>query len=226
MNFLILYLHIRIDMTNHFIIGVTGGSGSGKTTIIKELKQRFDKKELCIVSQDDYYKQRSEQKRDENGVKNFDLPESIELDELNNDLKNLREGMTVHRKEYTFNNAEKDPVMKTFQSAPIIIVEGLFVFTHPEIRKTFDLNVFIDAKDSIKIIRRIKRDKIERNYPLDDVIYRYQHHVQPAFEKYVLPFKSRADIIINNNEDYSRGLRVLIGFINDHLLKITSMTKG
>lgn len=211
---------VQFNMKQHFIIGMTGGSGSGKTSILREIKNNFQEHEICIVSQDDYYKDRDEQQSDENGIKNFDLPESIELDELYNDLQTLTRGESVKRLEYVFNNALKEPEMKEFLPAPIIIVEGLFVNMHKNLYKQFDLKVFVEAKDHLKIIRRIKRDKIERNYPLDDVLYRYQHHVQPAYEQYVLPFKDTADLVINNNSHYSPGLAVLKGFLQNYMTTI------
>ncbi len=213
-------------MKQSYIIGITGGSGSGKTTILKKIKQQFQPGEVCIVSQDDYYKLRETQKVDKNGIINFDLPTAVELDQLFHDLQKLIDGKTIHRKEYTFNNEKKTPSVKEFIPAPIIIVEGLFVFTHEKLRTQFDLKIFVEAHDHLKIIRRIKRDKIERNYPLDDVLYRYEHHVQPAYEKYIRPYKDDADVIINNNTHYRKGLLVLSGFLNNYLDAIPAENKG
>lgn len=201
-----------------FIIGITGGSGSGKTTFIHQLKEAFSKEELCVVSQDDYYKSREEQEADENGIENFDMPTSINREELFEDVKKLIAGEVVSREEYTFNNKLAEPKFLTFKPAPIIIVEGIFVFHYKEIFNLFDLKIFLDAKDNLKVIRRIKRDRVERNYPLDDVLYRYEHHVMPTFEKYILPYKSEADIIINNNANFDGGLKMVLGFMKNYLL--------
>ncbi len=201
-----------------FIIGITGGSGSGKTTFIEKLRSAFSTEELCLVSQDDYYKPREEQQTDENGIKNFDLPESIDRKAFYEDIKKLIEGKTVQKEEYTFNNELKTPKMLTFSPAPIIVVEGLFVFHFKEIFDLFHLKVFIDAKENLKVIRRIKRDRVERNYPLDDVLYRYENHVLPTFEKYILPYKPNADIIINNNTHFENSLKLLKGFICNELM--------
>jgi uridine kinase len=105
----------------------------------------------------------------------------------------------------------------TFEPAPIIIVEGLFVFHFAEIAESMDMKVYVHAKDNLKVIRRIRRDQVERNYPLDDVLYRYQHHVLPAFEQYIAPYKEDADLVINNNHSFDRAFQVLSGFLRDKL---------
>ncbi len=200
-------------MKKSIVIGISGGSGSGKTTLIKSLKQFFDKETLCVISQDDYYHPRDMQKVDENGIHNFDLPTSLDLDAFVADVKNLMEGHEVIRQEYTFNNAEAIPKIITFHPAKVIIVEGLFVFQKEEIRELIDYSVIVNAKDSDKIIRRILRDKTERNYPIEDVLYRYKHHVIPAYEKYIEPYLDEVDIVINNNETFERGAEILKHFI-------------
>lgn len=204
-------------MNKPYVIGITGGSGSGKTTFIKHLREAFDFSELCVLSQDEYYRPRHEQLTDAKGVKNFDLPKSIDKKAFKNDLEALISGAEVTRREYTFNNELKTPGMLVFKPAPIIIVEGIFVFHFKKIRSLLDLRVFLHAKENLKVIRRIKRDQVERNYPIDDVLYRYEYHVLPTFERYILPYKEEADLIINNNENFSKGLEVLIGFIRNKL---------
>lgn len=205
-------------MKKSVIIGISGGSGSGKTTFIKALKHTFSQDQLCVVSQDDYYRPRQEQKVDENGVENFDLPYSILLDDFVNDIEKLMMGQVVLRKEYTFNNDNAVPKEITFLPAKVIIVEGLFIFNHEPIKELLDYSVIINAKDSDKIIRRILRDKTERNYPLEDVLYRYKHHVIPSYEKYIEPYIDDVDVVINNNESFEKGLNVLKYFIQSLLL--------
>lgn len=205
--------------SNSFIIGISGGSGSGKTSFIRDIKEHFSDSEICFLSQDDYYKPRDLQHEDENGIKNFDLPESIEMDEFYFDLVKLTNGMDVEREEYMFNNAEKTPEVIHLKPAPIIIVEGLFVFYDPKLFNLLDLKILIHATDTQKIIRRIKRDRVERNYPLEDVLYRYEHHVLPSFESYIFPFFNKVDLIINNNKSYDMGKEMLVSFLKLHLSK-------
>jgi uridine kinase len=207
-------------MTKPFIIGITGGSGSGKTTFIKDIRDKFSESELCIISQDDYYRPRHEQETDDKGYQNFDLPQSIDKKTFHADLEKLLNGETVEKMEYLFNNKEAEGTVKLFKPAPIIIVEGLFVFHYKKIRRLLDLKVFFYAADHLKVIRRIMRDQVERGYPIDDVLYRYEHHVMPSYKKYIEPYMQEADIIINNNQDFADGLDVLCGFLRNKLDKM------
>jgi uridine kinase len=126
-------------------------------------------------------------------------------------------GESVTIEEYVFNNPDATPKMLVFKPAPVIIVEGLFVFHYKKIAAHLDLKVFINAKENLKVIRRIMRDQVERGYPLDDVLYKYQHHVLPSYERFILPYKEEADLVVNNNQDFERGLAVLEGFLRNKL---------
>ncbi len=207
-------------MEKPFIIGITGGSGSGKTTFIKHIRERFTDAELCIISQDDYYFPREMQETDGNGVHNFDLPKSIDKKAFHADVEKLLNGEVVEREEYMFNNKEGIPSVKIFKPAPIVIVEGLFVFHYKKIFRLLDMKVFFYAADHLKVIRRILRDKVERGYPIDDVLYRYERHVMPSFKKYIEPYMQDADLIINNNQNFNIGLDTLCGFLTDKLRKL------
>ena len=209
-------------MEKPLIIGICGGSGSGKTSFIRDLVKKFPAEKITLISQDDYYFPRDTQKKDKNGVINFDLPTAIDKIGFQMDIEKLISGGVVVRNEYTFNNEQKKPSLLTFKPNPIIIVEGLFIFHFKRIRKLLDIKVFLDAKENLKVVRRIKRDRIERNYPLDDVLYRYENHVLPAFEKYILPHRPKADIIINNNKNYTNGLAILNGYLQYYLKNKTS----
>lgn len=196
-------------MNKPFTIGITGGSGSGKTYFLNTLSKRFSDSELCLVSQDNYYHPREQQLTDHRGVKNFDLPEAIDHRQFVSDIQKLKRGELLTKKEYTFNNPGVEPKTLVFKPAPILVVEGLFVQYFDDIANELDLKIFIEAKDYIKLSRRIQRDNEERGYGLDDVLYRYQHHVMPVYEKLIEPLKHHADIVIPNNSNFDRALALL-----------------
>ena len=165
--------------------------------------------DLCLLSQDHYYKPRALQFVDENGIENFDLPTALDRDRFHEDILKLKGGETLHIPEYTFNNAKSSARTLVFKSAPIIILEGLFVQYFDEIAAELDLKIFIEAKDHLKLSRRIRRDSNERGYDLDDVLYRYQHHVMPVYETLIKPLMHKADLIIPNNQHFEGALEII-----------------
>ncbi len=199
------------------LVGITGGSASGKTLFIKRLVDSFSTKEVCLLSQDNYYHDRHLQPKDGKGVENFDLPESIDHINFIKDVQALHRGESVYKKEYTFNNPNIVPKMLQFDPAPVIVVEGIFVFYFPEIREQLDLKLFIDAEEHIKLKRRIKRDGQERGYDMDDVLYRYENHVAPTYDRYIRPFKTEADIIIPNNHSFDKAMEVIVTFLKQKI---------
>ncbi|WP_187263133.1 uridine kinase [Pontibacter beigongshangensis] len=200
-------------MQKPYIVGITGGSASGKTTFLNKLLSSFAPEHISLISQDNYYKPREYQTKDANGIFNFDLPSCIDDEAYADDLRKISQGETVHRTEYTFNNPDVVPRQLAFRPAPIVVVEGIFVFYFEEVARLMDLKVYIDAKEYIKLQRRITRDRIERGYDLDDVLYRYTNHVAPTYEKYIEPYKHDADIIVPNNNQFEKGLEVLTTFL-------------
>jgi uridine kinase len=204
-------------MPQPYTIGITGGSGSGKTFFIKELSSHFRPEEICLISQDHYYKPLEVQFTDEKGVQNFDLPTSIDKDALAGDILMLKSGRSIVKKEYTFNNPKATPLELEFKPAPILIVEGLFVQYFPEIVKELDLRIFIEARDYVKLTRRIRRDNEERGYDLNDVLYRYENHVMPIYDSLIEPLKHQADLIIPNNNHFEHALHVLVRALKSHL---------
>lgn len=196
-------------MKKPYIVGVTGGSASGKTSFLKEIGNLFGTDEVCILSQDNYYKPASSQTTDENGHINYDLPECIDLDAFKDDMLSLAAGNDIKRREYRFQHEEQMGDWLHFKSAPIIIIEGLFIFYRHDISTHFDLKIFVDAQEHLQLQRRLKRDTLERNIPADFVQYQWTNHVMPAFRKYLEPYKAEADIIINNNAHFNNSLKLV-----------------
>lgn len=196
-----------------YLVGIAGGSASGKTSILKELLNHFRPEDISFVTQDNYYLDRLKQLVDENGEVNFDLPTAIDRDGLVNDVESLLKGETVVRKEYTFNNPKVIPEYVTVKPAKILIVEGLFVFHFSELAQRLDLRVYIDARDDVKLLRRLKRDALERGYSESDVLYRWENHVKPCYKSYLRPYRDHCDVVLTNNVHYIKGLNVLVNHL-------------
>ena len=200
-----------------FIIGITGGSASGKTLFLSRLMDQFKTDDICLLSQDNYYRPIEHQTKDHNGIENFDLPGAIDDQAFAADIERLRNGEVVSRVEYTFNNTEKVPDMLHFHPRKILVVEGIFVFHFPEVAQLLDLKIFIDARDKIKLKRRIKRDNEERGYDLQDVMYRWKYHVKPTYEEFIRPHKRSCDIVIPNNQHFEKGLDVIVSYLKNQI---------
>jgi uridine kinase len=196
-----------------YTIGITGGSGSGKTHFLKTLSAHLKQDDVCLISQDHYYKPLDKQIRDENGVENFDLPSSIDREQFFDDILKLKSGQTLRKTEYTFNKPNTQPEIMEFKPAPILIVEGLFVQYFEEIVALLDLKIFMEAKVHLKVARRIRRDQTERGYDVNDVLYRFEHHVMPVYESLIEPLKHQSDFIIPNNNKVDTSARVIAGFL-------------
>jgi uridine kinase len=201
-----------------FVIGIAGGSGSGKTFFLKCFLNHFKKEEICLLSQDDYYYRVGHtMTAEENKLYNFDLPVTIDNNQFLSDIKNLIDGETVYQKEYTFNNPNAEPKLLEIKPAPIVMVEGLFILHFEEIAEILDMKIFIDTDEDIALQRRLKRDLIERGYPEGDVLYKWNNHVMPAFNDYLLPYKEQCDKIITNNTHVADDIIQITSEISSHL---------
>lgn len=187
-------------MNKPFVIGIAGGSGSGKTFFLKCFLEHFTDDEVSFVSQDDYYiPVAHNMTKEENKLYNFDLPATINHQQFEDDIFKLINGEAIVKEEYTFNNPDIIPKMMEIKPAPIVIVEGLFILHFKEIARQLDLKIFIEADASIALGRRLKRDLIERGYSHDDATYKWINHVVPSYEEFLLPYRDECDQIIVNN---------------------------
>lgn len=198
---------------NNKLFGICGSSGSGKSFIVKYVLENLGSDNVSVIYQDNYYKKREEQTKDANGNYNFDLPSSFYLDEFIYDLKKIKNGEKVEREEYTFNNPDISPKIIYVFPKKIILVEGLFLFNNKEIVSLLDKLIFIDCDINKMVERRIKRDHKIRGYDKSDVIYKYENHVLPAYNNFILPHKETVDKIINNDFDNSTGPESTLNYI-------------
>ncbi len=198
-------------MRSPLLIGIAGGSGSGKTRFGSDLQRSFPEGTVEIFSLDNYYRPQEEQPRDYDGQPNFDTPESFYRDRLLSDLQQISEGKELRVPKYQFNiDRGGTPSYITVRPLPVVLVEGIFTFYFQEVVDLLELKVFIQAPLWLMMKRRIERDESERGYgDMKETLMRFERHVAPAFNQYILPLREKADIIIPNHESYDNALSLL-----------------
>lgn len=197
-----------------YIIGICGGSASGKTYLLDRILSRFPQEKCTLISLDNYYKPREEQIKDEEGLVNYDHPDSLDLDRFVSDVKELISGKSIEVKEYTFNNPNIIPKTFTYHPTPLIILEGIFVFHKPELNNLMNLKLFVEADEHIRFSRRLMRDVHERNYSFDETIRDYNKFVAPMYAQFVAPTQKQCDFIIPNNHNMNTAIEVIITYLN------------
>lgn len=202
---------------SNYVIGITGGSAAGKGEFLKKVLDAFTEEEVCLLSQDNYYRPNNQQRPDESGYVNFDLPETIDEDEFSLHLQDLKFDKPVQYQIYDFEIEDRTGPVITLNPAPIIMVEGIFVFHYPKIAHLLDLKLYVEADSHLMLKRRILRDQNERGYGMDEILYRFEKHVIPAYEKYIQPYKKTADIVIPNYDRFDEAFEVVASFIRTKL---------
>ena len=200
------------------IIGLAGGTGCGKTTVVNQIIDELPEAEVGIISQDSYYKQNDHLSFDERALINFDHPRAIDFDLLVQHLKQLKAGKTIEQPVYSFikHNRTEDTV--TTHPRKVMIVEGILILTNPELRELFDIKIFVHADSDERLIRRLKRDIAERGRDLDEVLSRYQNTLKPMHEQFIEPTKAYADIIIPNDRFNTVAIDIVRAVINQRIL--------
>ncbi len=193
---------------NSFLIGIAGGSGSGKTFLAKKVSEMFEDKVL-IIQQDSYYKDLSQLNFNERSLKNFDHPNAIDINLLKSHISKLLIGESIDKPTYNFSNHTREDKIKTLSPKPIVILEGILVLSFEELLKLFSLRVFIDVKSDLRFIRRLQRDIEKRNRTTLDVCKQYLNFVRPMHEKFVKPSKNYSDIIIRNDSNYKNLFNII-----------------
>mgnify|MGYP001038922938 CR=1 FL=1 len=180
------------------IIGICGISGSGKSYLLQRLKELIPS-EISILSTDDYYKNKELQQKDENGIENFDLPSSIKMDQLLEDVESLRKGIPVIIKKYAFNLKDAKPIEITIEPRPILLIEGIFVLSNEKLKEYFVHTVFIKSDIHKVLEKRIVRDVAERGMIEAEVRYQWENHVLPGYENFVLPYETTVNTVVVND---------------------------
>jgi uridine kinase len=179
-----------------FVIGVAGGSGSGKTTVVRRIVESLGAEQVSLLEHDRYYRNRPDLRLEERAALNYDHPDSLETDLLVHHVKELRGGRPVEKPVYDFARHQREPDTVTVVPRRAIIVEGILIFADPALRKLMDVKVFVDADDDTRFIRRLQRDIAERGRTVTSVIEQYLSTVKPMHLDFVEPSKRYADVII------------------------------
>jgi len=204
------------------IIGIAGGTGSGKTTVVQQIVEELPADEVCIISQDSYYKDTSHLSLEERVKINFDHPQAIDFDLLVSHLKELKKGNSFEQPLYSFVEHNRTGETLTTHPRKVVIVEGILILTHPDIRELFDIKIFVHADSDERLIRRLKRDIAERGRDLDEVLNRYQTTLKPMHQQFIEPTKEFADIIIPTNRHNTVAVNLIRSIINQKLAKTES----
>ena len=199
------------------IIGIGGGTGCGKTTVVNQILKELSEKDVGVISQDSYYQDTSNLPYDERVKINFDHPRSIDFELLVSHLKYLKDGQTVEQPVYSFVQHNRTGDIILTHPRKVMIVEGILILTNPELRDMFDIKIFVHADSDERLIRRLKRDIAERGRDLQEVLSRYQNTLKPMHEQFIEPMKEYADLIIPNNKYNTVAIDVVKTIINERL---------
>jgi uridine kinase len=199
------------------ILGIAGGTGCGKTTVVNTILNELSESDVGVISQDSYYKDTSHLSYDERIKINFDHPRSIDFDLLKEHLEHLKKGLSIEQPIYSF--VKHNRTGDTIKTHPrkVMIVEGILILSHPDIRELFDIKIFVHADSDERLIRRIKRDINERGRDIDEVLSRYQTTLKPMHQQFIEPMKEYADLIIPNNKYNTVAVDIVKTIINERL---------
>jgi len=199
------------------ILGIAGGTGSGKTTVVNQIIKQLPTDEVCVISQDSYYNQTDNLSYEERTKINFDHPRAIDFELLVKHLKELKLGKTIEQPVYSFvtHNRTTDTILT--HPRKVVIVEGILIFNNESLRDLFDIKIFVHADTDERLVRRVRRDITERGRDIDEVLNRYQDTLKPMHLQFIEPTKNFADIIIPNNKRNTVAIDVVRTVINDRL---------
>jgi uridine kinase len=199
------------------IIGIAGGTGSGKTTVVQQIINELPETEVGVISQDSYYRENHNLSFEERALINFDHPRAIDFELLVNHLTALKKGETIEQPVYSFvtHNRTDDSIIT--HPRKVMIVEGILILANPELREMFDVKIFVHADSDERLIRRLKRDIAERGRDMEEVLIRYQTTLKPMHQQFIEPTKAYADIIIPNDKYNTVAIDVVRAVINQRI---------
>lgn len=206
-------------MEKPIILGIAGGTASGKSTLASKIKEEF-KENVIILPHDCYYKSLTHLTKAQREQRNYDCPEAYETDLLISDVQKLMAGETIQRPIYSYTERLRETQTVTVKPAPIIVLEGILVLENEELAQLMDIKIFVDTDADIRLIRLLERDQKERGLNLDYILAKYKDTLKPMHEKYVEPSKKKADVLIPGNRDQNEvGFSLVIEKIRNILKK-------
>ncbi|MBQ8580113.1 MAG: uridine kinase [Oscillospiraceae bacterium] len=201
---------------NILVIGIAGGTGSGKTTLMKRLVERFGN-DVSVVSHDNYYRRLDHLSMEERVKVNYDEPAALETELMAAHLEQLRRGQAIDCPVYDFSQHNRSDSTVRIEPRKVIIVEGILIFENEALRNLMDIRIFVDTDADVRLCRRIKRDVNKRGRTLESVLVQYQETVKPMHEKYVEPSKKYANIVVPEGGKNLVALDMIVGRIQRHL---------
>lgn len=201
------------------IIGICGGTGSGKTTIARKIVEAVGRENVVLVEQDSYYRNLADMPLDERRQANFDHPDSIDSEMLVNHLKRLKNGQSIEMPIYDFVQHIRSDGTEHIDPKPVVIVEGILIFAESRVLDLLDVRVFVDTPDDVRLIRRLRRDINERGRSFEQTLWQYEHTIRPMHYEFVEASKRHADIIIPEGGNPAISVEFLCGLVREKLFK-------
>ena len=201
------------------IIGICGGTGSGKTTIARSIVETVGLGNVVLVEQDSYYRNLSDMPLDERHQANFDHPDSLDSEMLVNHILRLKQGLSIEMPLYDFASHTRSDKFETIEPKPVVIVEGILIFAEPRVLDLLDVRVFVDTPDDIRLMRRLRRDITERGRTFERTLEQYERTIRPMHHEFVDPSKRHADIIIPEGAQTGVTVEFLCSLVREKLGK-------
>ncbi len=199
------------------IIGIAGGTGSGKTTVVDRIIELFPENKVSVISQDNYYNDNSNLSMEERNAINYDHPNSIDFDLMIEHIKQLKNGQSIEQPVYSYKIHNRTEETIVTEPTNVIVVEGILIFSQKELRDLFDVKIFVDTPDDERLVRRIRRDIGERGRDVNEVLDRYVNTLRPMHQQFIEPYKREADIIIPEGGENKVAINVIANTIKDQL---------
>jgi uridine kinase len=201
------------------IIGICGGTGSGKTTIARAIVEAVGQQNVVLVEQDSYYRNLADMPLDERHQANFDHPDSLDSDMLVNHILRLKQGLRVEMPLYDFKTHTRSTDIEIIEPRPVVIVEGILIFAEPRVLDLLDVRIFVDTPDDVRLMRRLRRDRKERGRTFEHTLEQYERTIRPMHFEFVEPSKRHADIIVPESGQMGVSVDLICGLVRERLKK-------